>query len=389
MTTVPAHARPRTLIVLRHLPSPARDGNDLRHLSLVEALADRGPTFVFGLRGAGSAPRGDLAGWRAASDPDAANTPEGLEALRTQHSPFATVHSSSTVAELAGVITEFAPDVVVVGGLELSGYLGALRPLTPRLVLDLDWAQAFGFDEMAHADPNRQRRLVWRRAASLVAKEEREAFEIVDQVWVSSPEELERVRVGVDAQTETAVVPNVIDVDSYSRAARCERGALVYTARFSFWPNEEAARILVREILPHLPDASLALVGIAPPAWLLELDDPRVDVTGPVPDVRPHLAAASVMPVPLVAGVGVRFKVLEAFASGLPVVSTRKGVEGLGLVEQEHYLRAEQPHEFVRAIARLDDDPALAIELVERTAELVADHFSLDAVRRALDLALG
>ena len=70
-------------------------------------------------------------------------------------------------------------------------------------------------------------------------------------------------------------------------------------------------------------------------------------VTGTVPDVRPYFAAASVMPVPLSAGGGTRLKVLEAFASGVPVVSTAKGVEGLGLVAEQHYLQAEDPDEFV------------------------------------------
>ena len=60
-----------------------------------------------------------------------------------------------------------------------------------------------------------------------------------------------------------------------------------------------------------LPDVSLAFVGMSPPAWLQEVGDERVRVTGPVPDVRPYLAAASVMPVPVRAGPGTRLKVLE------------------------------------------------------------------------------
>lgn len=390
--------RLRTLLVLRHLPFPPRDGGDLRCLHLIDALAALGPTSVFGLDGAGpdgdSASGADPVTWTVASDPDAGRTPRGseiLDALREQRSPFSTVASPTTVIELLRAVDDFAPDVVVVSGLELFDYLEPLRPRSPRLVLDLDYPQAAALGEMARADPVRQRGLLWRHVASHVAREESDAVTLADQVWVSNPGASEQLQAG-DASAvpaSIAIVPNVVDVGSYDRAARADPGALVFTARFDFWPNEEAARVLVQEILPHLPDASLALVGIAPPQWLRELADPRVTVTGQVPDVRAFLTAASVMPVPLNAGAGTRLKVLEAFATGLPVVSTAKGVEGLGLVDGEHYLCAEQPAEFVAAIERLTADESLAAHLIDGATALVELRYSLTALRDAVAAALG
>jgi glycosyltransferase involved in cell wall biosynthesis len=386
MSSVP----PRTLVLTRRLPSPPRSGGDLRYLNIVGALAGLGPTYVFGLAGEVS-PRDDLAGWRRASDLRAALTPTGQQlaaTLRAGRSPFATVVAPATEAELAGVVEDFAPDLAVVCGLELVGYLDVLRPRVRRLVLDLDYAQARGLGEMAKADTDLRRALVWRHAISGVRRDETRATRGVDQIWMSTADEADHFVAQATTALSVAVVPNAIDVMSYERVQRPVRRSLLYTGRFDYWPNEEAARVLVRDVVPRLGHGFLALVGLAPPPWLRRLEDDRVIVTGAVPDVRPYLRAASVMPIPLVAGSGTRVKVLEAFASGVPVVSTTKGVEGLGLVAGQHYLRAEEPDAFVRAIKCLEDDPAMAQHYIEEAMVLVRHRFSLDALRRAVAAAL-
>jgi len=175
---------------------------------------------------------------------------------------------------------------------------------------------------------------------------------------------------------------------SLVRAERRDPGALVYPARFDFWRNEEAARLLLDDVLPHVPDATLTLVGMSPPEWLRERASEQVHVTGPVPDIRPYLAAAAVMPVPLMAGAGTRLKVLEAFAVGLPVVSTAKGVEGLALQPGEHYVQAETAPEFVAALEQLRAEPARADRLVTDARAWVQEHGSVAALDRAVARAL-
>ncbi len=377
---------PRILLVARELPAAPRDGGGLRRRHLVDALGHVGPTAAFALAG-GPPPSTDLVAWRTASDPAAARTPEGpgvVEALRAGHSPLAVVDSPSAVAELVAFVHEVQPDVVVVSGVELFAHVDVLRPLVPSLVFDLDYAQAVGLGEMAAADPHRARGLLWRHVLHRVADDERAVLAAVDQVWVSNQPE----RARVDRAKRVAVVPNVVDVDSYPHAARRDAGALVYPARFDFWPNQEAARLLLDDVLPHLPDATLTLVGSSPPEWLQARASDRVHVTGPVPDIRPHLAAAAAMPVPLMAGAGTRLKVLEAFAVGLPVVSTAKGVEGLPLEPGHHYMQAETAPEFVAALEQLGAEPERPDRMVAHARAWVEQHGSLSALRDAVDRAL-
>ncbi|MEX2314453.1 MAG: glycosyltransferase family 4 protein, partial [Thermomicrobiales bacterium] len=90
--------------------------------------------------------------------------------------------------------------------------------------------------------------------------------------------------------------------------------------------------------------------GSDPPTEVAGLASRSVSVTGRVNSAVPHLARASVAVVPLHAGGGTRLKILEAFASGVPVVSTTIGAEGLDLVPGEHLLIADTPDTFASAV---------------------------------------
>ena len=163
-----------------------------------------------------------------------------------------------------------------------------------------------------------------------------------DQVWACSPFDQARFRTsGADAR----LVPNAIDTETVStRPSRPRDSHLVFVASFAYPPNMRAARLLVDEILPgvaeQIPTTRLSLVGRDPPAWLRALGRGHgtIEVTGAVPSVQPWLDSATAVIVPLHEGGGTRFKVLEAMARGVPVISTPKGVEGLAVRPGEHIL---------------------------------------------------
>jgi glycosyltransferase involved in cell wall biosynthesis len=108
--------------------------------------------------------------------------------------------------------------------------------------------------------------------------------------------------------------------------------------------------------------------------------DPRIVVPGPVRDIRPALAAATAMAVPLFHGGGTRLKILEAFAAGVPVVSTAKGVEGLDVRDGTHALIAESADEFVDHLVALWRDPTLAGRLAASARAFAAERFSWETV---------
>jgi glycosyltransferase involved in cell wall biosynthesis len=104
--------------------------------------------------------------------------------------------------------------------------------------------------------------------------------------------------------------------------------------------------------------------------------------------MRPYLERATVLPIPLFSGGGTRYKALEAFAAGVPVVSTAKGIEGIDVRPGEHYLPAESAPEFAAAIQRLCERQELRAELRARARELVESRYSRPVITQGMVEAL-
>jgi glycosyltransferase involved in cell wall biosynthesis len=126
----------------------------------------------------------------------------------------------------------------------------------------------------------------------------------------------------------------------------------------------------------------MTIVGRTPGSAVRKLgeQDPRIEVTGTVPDVRPYLERGAVFVVPLRIGGGTRLKIYEAMAMGIPMVSTTIGAEGLPVLNEEHLLLADTPEEQAVAIARLLRNPDLASRLAGNALRLVENHGSWDSV---------
>ena len=139
---------------------------------------------------------------------------------------------------------------------------------------------------------------------------------------------------------------------------KTEEQMIVFSGNLEYHPNLSAVRFFAREIWPTLrerwPHLVWRLVGKAPQSVeKLVPVDPRIQLSGPVEDAVAELARAQVAVVPLLAGSGTRFKILEAWAAALPVVSTSIGAEGLPARDGEHLLLADTAAAFADAVSRL------------------------------------
>jgi glycosyltransferase involved in cell wall biosynthesis len=111
----------------------------------------------------------------------------------------------------------------------------------------------------------------------------------------------------------------------------------------------------------------------------------RVELTGFVPDLRPHLAAASVVVVPLRLGGGTRLKIVEAMAMGKPIVSTTLGAEGIDALPGRDILIADEPESFATSVVRLLDDAPLRARLGESARRLAVERYSWTTVAASLE----
>jgi glycosyltransferase involved in cell wall biosynthesis len=105
-----------------------------------------------------------------------------------------------------------------------------------------------------------------------------------------------------------------------------------------------------------------------------------VEVIPDVPDIRPYMSAADILVVPLRAGSGTRLKILEAFAIGLPVVTTPIGCEGLDVIAGDHLMIAEEPEEFAQQVITLVKSPEMRKRMGANGRKLVEEKYGWKAI---------
>ena len=189
----------------------------------------------------------------------------------------------------------------------------------------------------------------------------------------------------------TVVIPNAADVDYYQPRPMDpppDGRTVVYFGLLSTVPNIDAVLYFVQEIWPRIanahPEARCKIIGGWPPQSLLSLAGPRVELTGFVPDLRPHLAAAAAVVVPLRLGGGTRLKIVEAMAMGKAIVSTTLGAEGIEAVPGRDILIEDQPVAFADAVNRLLAEPSVAARIGQSARRVAVERYAWSAAAEAL-----
>ena len=178
------------------------------------------------------------------------------------------------------------------------------------------------------------------------------------------------------------VVPNGVDVEAFQNAcADSSSRQIIFTGAMNYYPNIDAVITFAKNCWPliraQIPEATWVIAGREPPPEVKNLEKyPGVTVTGAVSDVRPYFASSAVAIAPLQVGGGTRLKILEAFAMGKAVVSTRVGCEGLSVIPGKHLLVADSPEEFAQVVIKLLSDPDLQTRFGNAGRELVEELYS-------------
>jgi O-antigen biosynthesis protein len=197
-----------------------------------------------------------------------------------------------------------------------------------------------------------------------------------------APELQSRIRSGLRAVMDTSRYPA-----QQLNAAR-DPATLLFLGNFRHTPNLEGVQWLVREVFPLVrqarPDAKLLIVGAEPPPAHSFPSSEGLEVMGFVPDLGEVVSRASVFVCPIRSGSGVRVKLLEAFAAGIPSVSTHLGAEGLAQEDGSVCLLADDPALFAAAILRLLSDRAFATAMATRARAEVVENWDAAHVGRKL-----
>ena len=227
----------------------------------------------------------------------------------------------------------------------------------------------------------------WRK----LRREELRTYRGADGVYLCSVADQQRLLEDIPT-ARTIVIPNAADVDFYKPRATDpmpDGRTIVFFGLMSYMPNIDGAGYFLKEIWPRIaeanPDARCKIIGGSPPPHLLALAGPQIVFTGFVPDLRPHIAEAAAVVVPLRLGGGTRLKIVEAMAMGKAIVSTTLGAEGIDAIPGRDILIEDDPQLFANAVIKLLAEPESAARIGKAARQLSEARYAWSAAAKTLE----
>ena len=178
------------------------------------------------------------------------------------------------------------------------------------------------------------------------------------------------------------IITNGINTNYFAKVAWNPYSTqIVFIGVMNYAPNEDAAiwfgSNIFSKITSKYQELSFNVVGASPTPEVLQLSKTQnINVTGTVDDVRPYLNKALCFVCPMRLGSGLKNKILQAFSTGIPVISTSAGADGLDIIPDTHYLLANSENEFLAQVERLIENPALGEKIIENSYNLVNSKYS-------------
>lgn len=295
-------------------------------------------------------------------------------------------HRPAFQAALDALVARERFDVITAEFAQLASYR---LPHGPRLVLDEHNIEYDVLRRTATADRRLDRKVYNAINYRKLRREEHAAWRRFTGCLTTSARDEAFVRRECP-DLPTAVIPNAVDTSAFRPAeAAPEPGTILFFGAINYYPNTDAVRYFLDEILPLIrqrqPGVRVWIVGQSPPEAITSRASADVIVTGLVDDVRPYLARASVVIAPLRIGGGTRLKIVEALAMGKAIVSTTLGAEGLAITGERELLLADTAQDFARQVCRVLDDGALARRLGAAARQAAEARYSWDAAVTRLE----
>lgn len=236
------------------------------------------------------------------------------------------------------------------------------------------------------------KRLLWEREWRRLRVYEGRVCREFEAVTAVSREDRQALIEAMGTERDIPIIPIAVDAEREQPIVRQPNARGILSLATMMWPpNVDGVLWFARSIYPlikqQVEGVRFFVVGQRPVAEVRALpeQDPTIEVTGYVQDPTPYIAASACLIVPLRSGGGMRVKILEALARGIPVVSTTIGYEGIDLVPGEHLLVGDTPEAFADAVVRLLCDPAFGERLAAAGRKRLLERYDWRAVCPAMD----
>ncbi len=218
----------------------------------------------------------------------------------------------------------------------------------------------------------------------LLRRYEKQTLSKFSHIVVTTDEDEQQMR-EFAPQANISLIANGVDLDAFPYRISDPGGHnLIFVGGLDYFVNIDGAVFFSQKVLPLLqekyPDTTLTLVGSKPAPEVQALaKQTGITVTGRVPSVAEYLHKATITVIPLRTGFGMKFKTLEAMASGVPVVASDRGLEGMTVDTPDvplRALRANTIEQYITAITRLFDEPNLREKLSKNGRQFIEENYT-------------
>jgi glycosyltransferase involved in cell wall biosynthesis len=273
----------------------------------------------------------------------------------------------------------------------MAQYASVIADDAPVL-LDTHNVEHILMDRYANVEKNAAAKAYMRYQAQKLRKYEMKMYSRFDLCIMESQEGIEAMRAISYKPDNFRIICSGVDLD-YFALPSCpveKNSDLIFTGTMSGKMNIDAVLFFCKAILPlirkQIPNVKLTVVGTNPNERVIDLarNDPCIEVTGAVPDVRPYMLKSKIVIVPLRIGAGIRLKIREAMAMGIPVISTSIGCEGTKATHGKDIIIADTPEDFAMHTVRLLKDDMLREKLAQNGRMLVSSIYDWDKIVQTL-----
>lgn len=355
--------RPRIVVFDERIPSPDRDAGSLRMFLILKTLAEWNQV-IFVPFNRPQSPNYESALWKEGIE---TADPVDYRRLLKHENVKAIIVSRPTMGEV---------------------WIHRIRRINPkaRVIFDMVDTHFLRFqreyeisgEAAALAEAKRYRRIETKLAQQS------------DLVWSASGEDKQLMEQEVPNK-RVEVVPTIHELRDGGRPF-AEREGLLFIGNLAHRPNDDAVLFFMREVYPllrqSLPKVQLDIIGDNPSAAIAAFNSENVRIRGYVPDVGPYLRERRIFIAPLRFGAGIKGKVGEAMAHGVPVVTTRIGAEGFGLTHELDVLTEDEPASFAAAIVRLYSDRDLWERIARNGRLRIEENFTPEIVAETINRSL-
>lgn len=365
-----------TVVMGIRVPTPDLDAGSLRMVRILKLLQElEKDVYFIPCRPFNQDPYGTRL------DNDTRNlTEQGVRVLDSPESP----------ESLTGLMPPETGTVILSDEWVADRHLDTVRNCLPEATVVFDTVDLHHVRLFREAKITRNRKL----AVMAVQAQQREltAAAKADVTLVVSGEEARLLQTALPG-SDIRVLSNIHPVVDRPEPSFENRSGLLFVGSFDHTPNRDAVEYLQGTLLPfirgQLPDVSVSIVGANPPQDLVTRYQESVQFTGFLDNLTPSYDRARLSVAPLRFGAGVKGKVLDSMAHGLPVVGTPIAAEGLNARDGVHMVIAGNDGEFAEKLVRLYRDPQLWVSIRNHARELVRQDFSWERAREIVQSLAG